>query len=413
CVLTLKESVESDAVDIPKTITELYKRAIKVLLWRHHPLCKLGSIGRPKGYLVQKLPKVFGKDVQEMKSLGRKIVEEGILIFVEPSISDFHHLANCGLLHQIPDKRRNLLCFLHLTLQEFLAAWCIVDDWHCIANFLDDHVEDFQWHLVIEFIVGLVGDLKREKKVESICHIEERFQKWIMLLQSYSGDKRLAFLGIQCLYELRDGDVIRSACTKLKHGSQEIFVNNITFTPVYSNALFQFATECAHITKLNFRTCQLLDKYSCNGIETFLSNGASYNLTSLSFHGCKFNDNFMSHLTKAVKSKNCKLAELDICHSNIADQGAKYLSEAFKSENCYLIKFIIRHNNITDEGAKYLCETFESNICKLSKLDIGQNSIADVGSFHISQALKSKNCNLTELDLRQDSVTDEGATFLG
>ena len=96
------------------------------------------------------------------------------MIFEEENNTEFQDLANCGVFHQIPHKRRFFYCFLHLTLQEFLAAWCIVDDWQNLGKFLDDHDADPKWHLVIEFIAGLVGDMKKRGEVEDINVVEQR-----------------------------------------------------------------------------------------------------------------------------------------------------------------------------------------------------------------------------------------------
>ncbi|XP_046841776.1 NACHT, LRR and PYD domains-containing protein 12-like [Xenia sp. Carnegie-2017] len=174
--LTLKESFINNAEDIPKTITELYKRVVKILLWRHHPRCKSGSIPKPdRGYLIKPLPSELDDEIQKMKSLAKKGMEEGKLIFDETHLTGFENLVNCGLLHQIPDKRRNYFCFLHLTLQEFLAAWCVVDDWKNIGKFLDDRRADPKWHLVIEFVAGLVGDTKKENKRLNIDDVQMRY----------------------------------------------------------------------------------------------------------------------------------------------------------------------------------------------------------------------------------------------
>jgi hypothetical protein len=77
--LTLKESIENDESgarfqnsNIPKTITELYKRAVKVLLYRHHPLYK--SQPRPNDYLITPFPEKLEKDLMKIKEVAKKEV---------------------------------------------------------------------------------------------------------------------------------------------------------------------------------------------------------------------------------------------------------------------------------------------------------------------------------------------------
>jgi GTPase SAR1 family protein len=173
--LTLKESIENDESgsqlheslnrNILGTITELYKRAVKVLLYRHHP--KYRSQTRPSDYLIIPFPKELEKDLMELKKVAKKGICDDQLIFERTSRDEFGDLANCGLFTKLPDKQRNLFCFLHLTLQEFLAAAKVVDDMDKVVQFLDDHVKDPKWHLVIQFVAGLVGDKIREDPKES------------------------------------------------------------------------------------------------------------------------------------------------------------------------------------------------------------------------------------------------------
>ena len=161
--LTLKESTENDqSSDTPETVTELYKRAVKVLIYRHHPIYKLTP--RPSDYLIISFPEELEKDFSKLKEVAKWGIREGRLIFERTTRDEFGDLANCGLFHKLPDKRRNYFCFLHLTLQEFLAASRVVDDMDNIDDFLANHINDPKWHLVIQFVFGLVGDKIKEAK---------------------------------------------------------------------------------------------------------------------------------------------------------------------------------------------------------------------------------------------------------
>jgi GTPase SAR1 family protein len=178
--LTLKESIGNDEInphrDIPKTLTELYKRAVKVLLYRHHPKFKVKP--RPKDYLITPFPKELDKDLMKIKEVAKKGIRDGKLIFEKSTAEGFGELANSGFFHELPDKERKLFCFLHLTLQEFLAASKVVDDMDKVVQFLDEHVNDPKWHLVIQFVAGLVGDKRREDPIKYESHyadIQKRY----------------------------------------------------------------------------------------------------------------------------------------------------------------------------------------------------------------------------------------------
>ncbi len=171
--LTLNESIDLDEPEevgrdsiesnVPRTITELYKRAIKVLLFRHHTEYKSKEV--PDDYFIADLPEHFQNDLDELKKIAWEGMRDDELIFEFPS----HHklmakLSDCGIFNKLEDKRRNWFCFLHLTIQEFLAAQHVVDDMGNVESFLIEHIDEPRWHLVIQFVAGLIGDKIRELK---------------------------------------------------------------------------------------------------------------------------------------------------------------------------------------------------------------------------------------------------------
>ncbi|XP_046841866.1 NACHT, LRR and PYD domains-containing protein 12-like [Xenia sp. Carnegie-2017] len=412
--LTLKESLTCKAEDIPKTITELYNRAIKVLLWKHHPLCTSGEIPRKTDYLIAPLPPELKEDINKIKDIAVSGITEGNLIFEKSSNTAFHEVANCGIFHRIPDAKRFLYCFLHLTIQEFLAAQCIVDECGKIAQFFHDNKVDPKWHLVIQFVAGLVGDKKKLGDIRdtTVEDVEKRFKKWISNLFSSTGDKVLGFLGVKCLNELQNKDVIRSACTELEHLSQEVKIDKVSFTPVDSNALFEFLSECEHITRLSFDDCKFLDNHTSLPIKNYLLNKGAKNLISLTFESSSFGNYFGKHLSEALKSENCKLTKLVMRGSIIGDEGAKYVSEALKSENCKLTELQLTDNNIGDKGVKYLSEALESENCKLTEYVMCGSNMGDEGAKYLSEALKRENCKLTNLVMTGSNIGDEGVKYL-
>ncbi|XP_046842188.1 NACHT, LRR and PYD domains-containing protein 12-like [Xenia sp. Carnegie-2017] len=406
--LTLKECFINNAEDIPKTTTELYKRAVKILFWRHHP-CFRGK-PLPKGYLVEDLPKELEKDMHVSKSLAKKGIEEDCLIFNDPNLSQSPQLVNCGFFHQIQDKRRNFYCFIHLTLQEFFAAWCIVDDRQNIGKFLDDHHEDPKWYMVIEFIAGLVGDTKKREKIEDISVVTNRLEKWISHLFFSEDNKALGFLGMKCLYELQDDDEMRSAC-KSNNFSKTISIDNVSFTPLDSNAFYEFLSKCRQLRKLKFFSCQFPDNHSVVRLSKYLTNAKACNVFSLKINSCRVN-NISKHISEALKSENCKLSKLEIRKNNIGEEGAKYLSEALKNKNCELSELDIRFNKLKDQGANLLIQATKDENCKLTKLKISGNNISKQSAESFTEALKSQNCKLTELDVHFHTLSNENTNSL-
>ncbi len=160
--LTLKESIEAEGKsNIPRTITELYNRAVKILLYRHHS--KYKGKDPPNDYLIAKLPIELQKDLEKLKKIARNGIREEQLVFEFRSDDEFFNgLDDCGLFNKLEDNRQNIFCFLHLTIQEFLAALYVVDHMENVESFLSEHIGNPKWHLVIQFVAGLIGDKLRE-----------------------------------------------------------------------------------------------------------------------------------------------------------------------------------------------------------------------------------------------------------
>ena len=171
--LTLKESIEIDETEkmddqnnLPKTITELYKRAVKILLFKHNLKFKNKPI--PKDYIIAKFPEELQSDLDKLKKIARDGMIKDRLIFGFRSCDQIaDELSNCGVFNKLEDKQHNLYCFLHLTVQEFLAALHVVDDIENIESFLSHYVDNPKWHLVIQFVFGLIGDKMREMTEDS------------------------------------------------------------------------------------------------------------------------------------------------------------------------------------------------------------------------------------------------------
>jgi predicted NACHT family NTPase len=181
--LTLKESIGIDGQvnaegrrNVPRTITELYKRAIKILLFRHNSKYKNEPI--PKDYIIgTKLPERLQNDLDKLKEIARDGMIKDQLIFKYENGDEFvAELLDCGLFNKLEDKRRNIFSFLHLTIQEFLAALHVVDDMENVESFLCEHIENPRWHLVIQFVAGLIGDKMKELVEEGKrYHVERIF----------------------------------------------------------------------------------------------------------------------------------------------------------------------------------------------------------------------------------------------
>ena len=114
--------------------------------------------------MIAKVPgKYFQNDFDYLKQIARKAGKiEDRLVFEFESENKYAELIDCGFINYLADKLLNLFSFLHLTIQEFLAALHVVDDIEMGEKFLTAHVDNPKWHLVIQFVAGLIGDKIRK-----------------------------------------------------------------------------------------------------------------------------------------------------------------------------------------------------------------------------------------------------------
>ncbi|CAB4001001.1 NACHT, LRR and PYD domains-containing 12-like isoform X1, partial [Paramuricea clavata] len=233
-------------------------------------------------------------------------------------------------------------------------------------------------------------------------------EEWAFLLGTTN---EIALLGIKCLYELQDVDIMKSVSSKFLARDGKLDLKSLNIAAVDSAALFTFLGNSKNLKELAFFECRIQDNYNYH-FKSFMVNTAGNNITSFMWYDGYLEDVAVEYLSEALKSENCKLTELNLVANEITDQGVEYLSEALKSENCKLTELNLVANEITDQGVEYLSEALKSENCKLTELNLGANQITDQGVEYLSEALKSENCKLTELNLVANEITDQGVEYL-
>ncbi|XP_028391952.1 NACHT, LRR and PYD domains-containing protein 12-like [Dendronephthya gigantea] len=453
------EEVEDESYSkIPKTITELYKRAIRILLIKHNS--KYKNEPAKKGYLTAELPELLQKDLDKLKGIARNGMEENKLVFeFKSSDESVAGLSDSGVFNQLEDKRRNIFSFLHLTIQEFLAALDVVDDIKNVERFLEDHIDEPRWHLVIQFVAGLLGDRMRELRsaehkdsevidgpwwhlvnrfvvgllgdrmrelrsaehedsevIECIC---KRFQDWMPKKRCIDDSNDKGLLVIKGVWEMQEDRVMKNISSFASEDDHETFLlEGLNIAPAESTALFKFLSHIKNLKQLQINLCTVtniairelaeflkkdnhgLESDNCELTELDVSDNSG-----LTTEGAKY-------LSDALKSDNCKLTELDVRGNDLKTEGVKYLSDALKSDNCKLIKLNVSLNGLKTEAAKYFSDALKSDNCRLTKLNVSYNDLKTEAVKYLSDALKSDNCKLTELIVSDNDLKTEGVKYL-
>ena len=147
-MLHLLNSAVSDY--LPTRLTELYSIAIKIFYFCHGDIqSRYPSQEAQQFYLkpFNALPEHVQKLFKRLGEIAFQGIKEGRLIFESGEVAE---QENNGLFHRLPDSFSGLTegraqyCFLHLTIQEFLAAKHLVDTFSSedLQKFVTDHIQD-------------------------------------------------------------------------------------------------------------------------------------------------------------------------------------------------------------------------------------------------------------------------------
>ena len=401
---------------LPATSTDIYEGALRLFIFKHHPEFKRKLL--TKDYLLGNvgLPDQVEETLNRVGSLAKTGIQERRLMFDSVEVKG---IEDCGLFNRMPDcevlpfKLKSQFCFIHLTLQEFLAAKEIVKmDSKDISNFILTNASDPKWHLVLQFVAGLLRGQTNEA-VSSFVSLLCDSLTYITLCDSLtfsSKSKQEAVLMMKCLHEYNDATIVEKAASLLQ--KNETFNNKIDLsyskiTPVDCAAIVFFINKLHNLMELNLSSNNISDQgvsFLCSVVR---DGHCTLNTLHLGFN--KIQDQGVSQLSEALRDANCKLTKLKLPGNYIRYQGASHLQDALKNANCKLTKLDLGGNSMGDIGVSRLSEALKDVNCKLEKLNLNETDITDQGVFHLCEALKNVNCKLTKLDISVNMISFHGA----
>ncbi|XP_048052977.1 NACHT, LRR and PYD domains-containing protein 3-like isoform X2 [Megalobrama amblycephala] len=117
-------------------------------------------------------------------------------------------------------------------------------------------------------------------------------------------------------------------------------------------------------------------------------------------------------LASALTSNSSNLKELNLSGNKLQDAGVKLVSEALKNPHCNLESLWLSDCGVTEEGCAALASALSSNPSYLNFLDLTGNKLKDIGMNLISAVLEDPQCNLKTLRLIDCGITDKGCAVL-
>ena len=366
---------------LPTRLTQIYSIAIKMFYfsyddgqYRHNK-----TKGRP--FFLKPFKKLSSAVQKVFTSLGKIAfdgIQEGRLIFESREVNS---LESSGLFHRLPDTKdhpladgREQYCFLHLTLQEFLAAKYLVDTLSSeqLRGFVSDHIKDGAWKVVMQFVAGLLAE-KEEQSTDIFSDL------------------------------LPSETLTKGVKIKMNDDSEER-TETLTYWPAPHEDRLLVVTlfNCMYENKASDREVQKkLAKIGCN---------------ALHFRRCNLSPLDCLALVHALKSVE-GILYFDLSVNNLQSLGCIEIAKLLPGNQhnqgfCELKRLNLETNNITDEGVKHLCTALTHTNCKLNSLNLRDNNITDEAVKHLCTALTHTNCKLNNLYLNHNNITDKGKNLL-
>ena len=421
---------------LPTRLTEIYSVAIKMFYFSFDDNQYRQDKAEGQPFFLKSFKELSSPAQEVFKRLGKIAfdgIQEGRLIFGSHEVKD---LESNGLFHSLPDTRdhplaegRKQYCFLHLTIQEFLAAKYLVDTLGSeeLQEFVSDHIMEGTWKVVMQFVAGLLAEKEGQstdifsdllpsetdtiKEVaiewsEDSAKRTETLTRWPAI-----ADKDLVVMLFNCMHEnnASDGEVQKKLA---KIGCNALDFSGCFLSPLDCLALVHALKSVEGILDFDL-SGNNLQSLGCIEIAKLLP-GNEHNqgfceLKRLNLSFNKITAEGVKHLSTALTHTYCNLNSLNLGKNKITAEGVEHLCTALTHVNCKLNILNLDKNNITDEGVEHLCTALTHANCKLSILNLDKNKITAEGVKHLCTALTHANCKLNSLYLRwNNNITDEG-----
>ncbi|KAJ8362884.1 hypothetical protein SKAU_G00117150 [Synaphobranchus kaupii] len=429
---------EVESGDLPKTLTEMYTHFLLIQTNVKNQKYHGTNETNPK--------KMSESDTEIILKLGQLAflqLEKGNLIFYEEDLREsgidvseasvYSGVCTEIFKEECGSDREKVYCFVHLSIQEYLAALfvfhsCVNENRNVLrAEEAKPHSDRVQlsklqrsavhkalWSknghldLFLRFLLGLslhsiqtlLGGLLTQSHKANLIVTLESINKTVQYIKEKIREESSAERTINlfhCLSELNDNSLVEEIQNSLRSGK----LSDKKLEP----------DQCSALAFVLLMSEEILDKFD---LKTYKTSAAGYqrlvpvvrNCKKAILNSCDLTDKSCDIVASALQLSNSPLRDLELSYNNLGDSGVKLLCVGLMRPNCKLQRLGLNSCDLTDKSCDIVASALQSSNSPLRDLDLSYNNLGDSGVKLLCAALMSPYCKLQRLGLGWCNLTE-------